>query len=66
MDQPKIYTYSSQKKKEYYEAFKKKNIDKISNKVNCAICGGNYTYYSKASHLKSKKHLFCENIKNII
>jgi hypothetical protein len=44
--------------KEYYEKFKAKNHDKITNKTTCDQCGGAYVYYSKSAHLKTKKHLF--------
>jgi hypothetical protein len=42
--------------KDYYEAFKLKNQDKISHTVHCD-CGGSYSYYSKSTHMKSVKHL---------
>lgn len=32
------------------------NIDKIKEKFNCE-CGGKFTYYRKADHFKTKKHL---------
>jgi len=48
-----------------YIKFKKKNKDKIKEKIICDICGGHYVYYSKSLHKKSKKHIFCLNkIKN--
>lgn len=41
-----------QKKKDYYQNFLNKHDN---NKVQCE-CGGNYTYFSKSTHLKSGKH----------
>ena len=49
------------KSKDAYIKFKEKNKDKIKDKISCDVCGGHYVYYSKALHLKSKKHLFCLN-----
>lgn len=46
--------YNSQK---YNATFKNKHAEKLNTKINCEICGGHYTYYSKSKHLKSKKHL---------
>ena len=41
----------------YNTTFKQKHADKIKTKIQCPICDGGYTYYSKSKHLKSKKHL---------
>lgn len=41
----------------YYQNFKAKHPNIINNKHECEICGGSYTYYTKSSHVKSKKHL---------
>ena len=43
--------------KEYYQTFKKKFPEIITKKYECEICGGSYTYFTKSSHLKTKKHL---------
>ena len=47
------------KSKDVYQKFKEKNKDKVNERICCDVCGGHYVYYSKALHLKSKKHLFC-------
>ena len=44
----------------YYE--KNKNIK--SKSITCSVCGGKYSYYSKARHKKSKHHMFILNILN--
>jgi hypothetical protein len=44
-----------------YLKFKEKHKDKITEKIECDICGGHYVYYSKSLHLRSKKHVFCVN-----
>jgi hypothetical protein len=49
-----------EKRKEYMKIFKKKNDDKIREKQKCAICGGTYTYFNKAKHIKTEKHLYIE------
>jgi transposase-like protein len=43
--------------KEYYQTFKKKFPEIITKKYECEVCGGSYTYFTKSSHLKTKKHL---------
>ena len=36
--------------------FIEKNKETINNKIICQICGGSYSYFNKAHHLKTKKH----------
>jgi len=48
-------------KKAYYQNFKNKHPQEITTRYECEICGGHYTYYTKSSHIKSKKH--CKIIK---
>jgi len=42
--------------KTYYQNFKLKHPDIIKNKIDCPLCAGKYTYYTKSSHNKSKLH----------
>jgi hypothetical protein len=44
-----------------YLKFKEKHKDKITEKIECSVCGGHYVYYSKSLHIRSKKHVFCVN-----
>ena len=57
----------SVKRKEYYENFKAKRD--INEKVECTICGGSYSYFTKSMHNKTKKHKmavkFTEKIKEL-
>jgi len=46
----------------YYQNFKAKHPNIINNKHECEICGGSYTYYTKSSHIKSKKHMKIKEI----
>lgn len=39
--------------KKFYETHK----DKVSEKIECPICKGTYTYFNSSSHKKTKKHL---------
>mgnify|MGYP003651812179 CR=1 FL=1 len=48
----------------YYQNFKAKHPNIINSKHECEICGGSYTYYTKSSHIKSKKHLKIKEIYN--
>jgi hypothetical protein len=48
--------------KAYYQNFKSKHPNIINNKHECEICGGSYTYYTKSSHIKSKKHMKIKEI----
>lgn len=43
-------------KKQYYQTFKKKYPDIITEKKNCDICCGSYTYFTQSTHNKTKKH----------
>ena len=46
--------------------YREKHKDKLCNKTNC-ICGSSYTYLSRNTHFKSKKHnaYILENIENL-
>jgi hypothetical protein len=46
-------------KREYYDKFREKNLDKIQEKQQCSTCGGSYTYYNKSRHIRSAKHIAC-------
>lgn len=49
----KVVKYNNKK---YYQNFKEKHKDEIKEKKICDVCGGKYTYFTKAVHIKSKKH----------
>jgi len=42
---------------ERYLRFKEMHTDDINKQHTCDICFGNYTYFNKSSHQKTKKHL---------
>ena len=42
-------------RKETYDAYRKNNIDRITEKLECA-CGSNYTRQNKQQHYKTNKH----------
>jgi len=46
--------------KKYYM----KHKERRSGAVDCLMCGGKYSYYGKARHLKSKRHMFCVQLIN--
>lgn len=46
-----------EKRKTYYENFKKKHGDKLKHSIICDQCGGHYLYYNKSRHLLKKKHI---------
>jgi hypothetical protein len=53
--------------KEYYSNFKNKHEGIITNKIKCDTCMGVYSYYTKSTHLQSKKHIsVSEKIKEIL
>lgn len=45
--------------KKYYENFKEKHNEQHK----CEVCDGSYNYYSKKTHLKSKKHMIAQKLK---
>lgn len=49
----------------YYNEFKERNKDKINEKVDCPICGGNYTYFNKSRHLKTKRCLSVKKLRGL-
>jgi hypothetical protein len=51
----KVYKRDSKK---HYQTFKEKHVFTID----CDVCGGTYNYYSKYTHVKSKKHTNCVKI----
>lgn len=51
---------NSKYNKAYYETFKNKHKEKIK----CTVCKCSFSYYAKALHLKSKRHLEAENFDN--
>ena len=53
------------KPEEYYKNFKLAHPEK-EEKIICPICYGQYNYYSKSRHKKSKRHVLAESIKNPI
>ena len=46
--------------KENYMKFKENHEGILTQKIECSICSGSYTYYTKSTHLKSKKHIAIE------
>lgn len=60
MENKKVYP-----QKDYYKTFTLKNKDKINQKIICETCLGSYTYFNKAHHIKSKKHLIHNENKNL-
>ena len=52
--------------KVYNATFYIKNKDKISEKITCSVCCGNYTYFNKSKHFKSDKHTKIANKYNLI
>jgi hypothetical protein len=61
----KVKEFEKELKKHYYEEFKDKNTDKIHKKIECEICGGNYTYFNKSRHLKTPKCLNVKKLRNL-
>ena len=49
----------------YYNDFKERNKDKINEKVDCPICGGNYTYFNKSRDLKTKRCLSVKKLRGL-
>lgn len=43
--------------KKYNKTFNEKHKEKLSQKLKCPVCGGEYSYYNKSKHNKSKKHI---------
>lgn len=41
----------------YNKTFKEKNSEKLSKTNICPDCGGQYKYFHKSNHMKTKKHL---------
>jgi len=50
----------------YNKNFAEKNKDKISQRKMCEVCYGNYTYYNKSRHNKTKRHITAMNAKNAL
>ena len=48
------------KHKQYNSTFYEKNHERIHETVSCSLCKGEYTYYNKSRHMKTKKHQFEE------
>ncbi len=59
---------SNQKKQsyktEYYRKFRDNNLEKITEKKVCDICGGKYDYYNLSRHNKCIKHINCLKLIN--
>lgn len=47
-------------RKKYYET----NKDRLTSEIQCECCKGFYNLATKTRHLKSKRHLKCENLQN--
>lgn len=46
----------STKSPEYYKKYHKDRYEELHKKHICDVCGGSYNAYSKATHMRSKKH----------
>jgi hypothetical protein len=42
--------------KEYNKTFMEKHAERLKNKTICSICKGQYSYYNKSKHNKTKRH----------
>ena len=51
--------------KEYHKNYYNTHKEIWTTKIKCDICNGEYSNSSKYRHLKSKKHLLCEQQKKI-
>jgi hypothetical protein len=43
--------------RQYNRTFMKKHHDMLSQKKTCIDCKGEYSYYNKSKHMKTKRHL---------
>jgi hypothetical protein len=43
--------------KKHFKKFIEINKDKLNDPTICNICLGNYKYFSKSKHIKTKKHI---------
>jgi hypothetical protein len=58
MEPAKKYIIDKETRKVYNYTFMKKNTDEIHKQICCDICGGQYTYFNKSRHMKTRKHMF--------
>lgn len=42
--------------KQYNKTFMEKHKERLKQKVICSICKGEYSYYNKSKHYKTKRH----------
>jgi len=54
--------YDREYSKKHSREYILKHSDKYLVKKVCETCGGNYQAINEKQHLKTKKHLFCENL----
>ena len=40
----------------YYQNFKSKHPNILTDKIKCSVCDGKYSYHHKSRHIRSKKH----------
>lgn len=52
------------KKKQNMINFINKHSEKLKQKTCCPVCAGSYTYFNKAMHVKTKRHLKMLEMKN--
>ena len=50
------YTQNNNRAKEFYKEHKEEILNRAKQIITCEICGGQYDYSHKTTHLKSKKH----------
>ena len=48
---------NKERRAKYYKTFKAKHPTILTEKINCQLCDGHYTYHHKYRHNKSKKHI---------
>ena len=67
MENEKTEIKTKKSNKEYISNFYFNNPEKLTEKIICEFCGGEYTYNNKSKHMKSKRHIEVTNfIKNKI
>ncbi len=56
-NEKKKYNIDKEKRHDYYKSFIENNQDKLKKVIKCDICEGQYTYFNKDKHIKTKKHI---------
>ena len=47
---------NKEKRARYYQNFKSKHPNILTDKIKCSVCDGKYSYHHKSRHIRSKKH----------